>query len=77
MTVNLVTEETCRLSVVFAVLNMTKLILRAEMMRFRSLSVWLDGDPNLIRRMRRIALNKVGNLSLLRDEGEECHDAFR
>ena len=62
MAVNFMTEEVYRISMGFAVLNVRKLILCAEIMRFRSHSMWLDEDPNLIRRMRRIALNGVHNI---------------
>ena len=45
--VDLLTEEGCRLSVVFAVFNVTKPILSAGMMRLRGHSVWLGRNPSL------------------------------
>ena len=60
--VDLLTEGGCRLSVVFAVFNVTKPIISAGMMRLRGHSVWLGEDLNLTCGTRRIALEEVGNL---------------
>ena len=63
--VDLITQEGCRLSVVFAVFNVTKPILSAGMMRLRGHSVWLGVNPSLTCGRRRISLKEKGNLFYL------------